>query len=536
MEYAMPLVDDLLTDMEAYLWFCSLDAASGFWAVMMTERAREVSAFVCALGHFEWRRMPFGLKKRANDLSTNDGQRFVGEGGPNFRNACDRPKKTPNVKTGVTEHSTRPRSKFEADRASASTMDPVSRLVNSQIGDMFANGELDESSLVPVFDRRSFVDDICFGSESFDGCLATLDRLLQRFTECRISVSFTKSIFVQPRVDFLSHEVIPEGLRADAKKAKKIKRVTEFSFPTTKKGMQSFLVYAATLYQLKEEDFVPGGDMSAARQSFAMLQQKIGDAPILRHFDRGKQIYVTLFANEWALSSTLMQEHEGKIHPVRFCGRVLKDAEMNYHPAEKEVLALLLLLKTCYTQLAGKTIHVYTRFSTLGWVHTSKSLFGRTAQFAVLLSSWHLIVTRVKEKDCALVIDGDTTFEMIAYRPAGPSAPVRTPTEISSGVCGILRWIAKPEKYGGYGGCSWTLWRLPEWTIVTAASAYLEATTVNKAEYSGMNRGVQAALDHGATELVIVGNSRLAIQQSLGETFWEVCRVLNPPPTLCEST
>ncbi|OWZ08927.1 hypothetical protein PHMEG_00018454 [Phytophthora megakarya] len=62
MEYAMPLVNDLLTDMEAYLWFCSLDAASGIWAVMMTERARKVSAFVCALGHFEWRRMPFGFK------------------------------------------------------------------------------------------------------------------------------------------------------------------------------------------------------------------------------------------------------------------------------------------------------------------------------------------------------------------------------------------------------------------------------------------------------------------------------------------
>ncbi|KAI9981079.1 hypothetical protein PInf_010488 [Phytophthora infestans] len=62
MEYAMPLVDDLLTDLERYLWFCSLDAASGFWAVMMTLRARKVSAFVCALGHFEWLRMPFGLK------------------------------------------------------------------------------------------------------------------------------------------------------------------------------------------------------------------------------------------------------------------------------------------------------------------------------------------------------------------------------------------------------------------------------------------------------------------------------------------
>ncbi|KAE8951277.1 hypothetical protein PR001_g33793, partial [Phytophthora rubi] len=62
MEYAMPLVDDLLTELEAYLWFCSLDAASGFWAVMMTLRARKISAFVCPLGHFEWLRMPFGLK------------------------------------------------------------------------------------------------------------------------------------------------------------------------------------------------------------------------------------------------------------------------------------------------------------------------------------------------------------------------------------------------------------------------------------------------------------------------------------------
>ncbi|KAG3071002.1 hypothetical protein PI124_g21227 [Phytophthora idaei] len=62
MEYAMPLVDDLLTDLECYLWFCSLDAASDFWAIMVTLRARKVSAFVCAMGHFEWLRMPFGLK------------------------------------------------------------------------------------------------------------------------------------------------------------------------------------------------------------------------------------------------------------------------------------------------------------------------------------------------------------------------------------------------------------------------------------------------------------------------------------------
>ncbi|OWZ08928.1 hypothetical protein PHMEG_00018455 [Phytophthora megakarya] len=133
-------------------------------------------------------------------------------------------------KAGVTEGSTRTRSKFEADRESASNPDPVSELVNSSVGDMFSNGEPDES------------------------------------------------------IDILSHEVVPEGLRADAKK---IKRVTGFSFSTSKKGMQSFFggalnyysrfiqdfaVYAAALYQLKDEDFEPGGDLSVARQSFAKLQ------------------------------------------------------------------------------------------------------------------------------------------------------------------------------------------------------------------------------------------------------------------------
>ncbi|GMF33630.1 unnamed protein product [Phytophthora fragariaefolia] len=243
-------------------------------------------------------------------------------------------------------------------------------------------------------------------------------------------------MFVQPTVDFLSHAVSREGLQADAKK---LKAIAELSFPKTKKGVQAFLgalnyysrfiqdfaVYDAALYQVREEDFGPGGDLSTAQRSFKALQTKVADAPILKHFDGTKDVHVMLFANDWALSTTLMQEHDRVIHPVRFCGRVLKDNEVNYHPAEKEVLALLLLLKTCYTQLAGCTINAYT-------------------------------------------------------------------------------------------SCAWILGRLPDWTIAIAASAYLENITVNQAEDMGMNEGLRAAQAYYATDLVIVGDSRLAIQQSLG--------------------
>jgi hypothetical protein len=62
MNYPLPLIDDLLGSFKAVMWFLSLDMASGFWAVKMTERAKRISAFVCPLGHFQWVRMPFGLK------------------------------------------------------------------------------------------------------------------------------------------------------------------------------------------------------------------------------------------------------------------------------------------------------------------------------------------------------------------------------------------------------------------------------------------------------------------------------------------
>ncbi|POM70605.1 LOW QUALITY PROTEIN: Reverse transcriptase [Phytophthora palmivora] len=60
--YPLPLIDDLLIGFEAAMWFMSLDMASSFWAIRMTERARLISAFVCPFGHFQWMRMPFGLK------------------------------------------------------------------------------------------------------------------------------------------------------------------------------------------------------------------------------------------------------------------------------------------------------------------------------------------------------------------------------------------------------------------------------------------------------------------------------------------
>ncbi|GMF67136.1 unnamed protein product [Phytophthora fragariaefolia] len=60
--HPIPLIGDLLEDLDKILWYCSLDMTSGFWVVQITERARKTSAFITRFGLFEWTRMPFGLR------------------------------------------------------------------------------------------------------------------------------------------------------------------------------------------------------------------------------------------------------------------------------------------------------------------------------------------------------------------------------------------------------------------------------------------------------------------------------------------
>ncbi|OWZ13174.1 hypothetical protein PHMEG_00013555 [Phytophthora megakarya] len=222
-------------------------------------------------------------------------------------------------------------------------------------------------------------------------------------------------------------------------------------------------------------------------------------------------VLVMLYANEWALSAVLMQMVDDKLHHVRFCGQVLKDAEMNYHSAEKTV---------CYIQLAEKNLHVYTRFSTLAWVHKSKSLFERAMQFAVLLSPSgkdkreDSEFSQLPQSTITNFVDLDDSLAMVAPPTRGSPNTRMDPSllyaQLSVGFRGYAMSFdgsARTAKNGGYGFFGYFL---------NAASPYSETATVNMAEYTAINNVVQAALEYGAEGLVIVDDSTLAFKQSLG--------------------
>ncbi|OWZ00557.1 reverse transcriptase [Phytophthora megakarya] len=418
--YPQPLIDDLITGFEGMMWFMSLDMASGFWAVRMTERAKLISAFTCPFGHFQW-----------------------------------------------------------------------------------------------------------------------VHALLYRLRYWGISVSLPKIEFGKRVIPYLSHEIGAKGIRATPKI---IKGIQELPFPSTLKGVQSFLgslnyyykfiedyaVVAASLYELTDDQVRAGRDLSRARESFEILKKKIVSTPLLRHPDRTKPFVIIPHANQWAACAVLGQMHDGLVQPVRFTGRVLSDAELKYHIAEKEVLAVMRVLHVFKNRIEGCSLIIYTRHSVLKWVINSKTAEGRLMPWGVVLSQYDLEIRKVsRDEDGLAVIMGagitprehlDEVTEVLIpakgrIKPP-PVVSVEMLSEEYSGVVLSFDGAAKTSTRKGSCGC--ILWQLPEWKVLDARGYILDGVTVIDAEYFGLLKGLAMALERGIRDIVVVGDSRIVIQQVQG--------------------
>ncbi|OWY98749.1 reverse transcriptase, partial [Phytophthora megakarya] len=339
----MSLINDLLEDLESTLWYCSLDMASGFWVVKMTDRARLISAFVTPFGLFEWNRMPFGLKNAPQIY-----QRMIDNALYGFTRI-----------PGAEDH--------------------------GSMVDVFEDGEPVDPGKPSVLGRRSYIDDILIPADNWDQLCDRAEGLLEACDKWNLSITVVKRFWGMPKVEYLSHKVSHNGLEANPKDLSRF--------------IEDYAIYASVLYELREIDFAamakeatqgriqqvleaegvdPGSqeDLKVAHQRtldlvvsdptevdprwihahrpFNVLKTRIATTPILRHFDPDRKATVVVYASDWAISGALMQEYDQIYYPVTFAtfgSRTLKSNELNYGIAEKEVLALLRILDLNYNTL-----------------------------------------------------------------------------------------------------------------------------------------------------------------------------------------
>ncbi|KAE8969432.1 hypothetical protein PR001_g27503 [Phytophthora rubi] len=163
MYYPLPLIDDLLIGFESAMWFLSLDMASGYWAVPMTLRAQHISAFICPLGHFQWTRMPFGLKAAPliyQQMLDNCLWGFVRLP----------PGEEAQVDPDVLQ--------FLGLKAEVRDSESDELPALTEALTVFRRNIPAPPQMNPVLGRSSYIDDIAYGTETWDQLCLDLDRLL----------------------------------------------------------------------------------------------------------------------------------------------------------------------------------------------------------------------------------------------------------------------------------------------------------------------------------------------------------------------
>jgi hypothetical protein len=68
-QWSLPRIADILDNMLGSLWFSTFDFKSGYYQVAMSPASVEKTAFVTPDGHYEFLRLPFGLKNAPSHLS-----------------------------------------------------------------------------------------------------------------------------------------------------------------------------------------------------------------------------------------------------------------------------------------------------------------------------------------------------------------------------------------------------------------------------------------------------------------------------------
>ncbi|GMF16978.1 unnamed protein product [Phytophthora fragariaefolia] len=265
MVYPLPLINDLLGDLDKVLWYCSLDMASGFWVVSMTDRARAVSAFITPFGLFERNRMPIGLKNQIY-------QRLLDNALYGFLKITKR-----------------------QDHQARNARDPG----RQRPIDLFQDGEPDTDKESSVLGRLSYMDDILVTAGSWEMLCERVDKLLNACDEWNLSISVAKRFWGLKKLDYLGHRISAGGMEA------RPKDLSSLPFPTSLSSI------GQAKARLESDDQNQRDKWTRATKAFVVLKDKIVNAPILTHFDPDKRPVVILYTSKWAVSAALVQEHEG---------------------------------------------------------------------------------------------------------------------------------------------------------------------------------------------------------------------------------
>lgn len=338
-KYPIPNISDVLDKLGKCQYFTTLDLASGFYQVEMDPNDVEKTAFNVEHGHFEFLRMPMGLK---NSPST-------------FQRVMD------NVLRGL------------QNEICLVYLDDII-VFSTSLQEHMTNLEkvfqrLRESNFKIQMDKSEFLK----LETAYLGHIITRDGI--KPNPDKISAINKYPIPKTPKEikQFLGllgyyRKFIPDFARITKPLTQCLKKGRKITF---------------------DPEYV---------QCFEKCKALLTNDPILQYPDFTKEFNLTTDASNVAIGAVLSQGPINADKPICYASRTLNESEINYSTIEKELLAIVWATKYFRPYLFGRKFKILTDHKPLQWMVNMKEPNSRLTRWRLRLSEYDFTVTYKKGK------------------------------------------------------------------------------------------------------------------------------------------
>ncbi|KAL5547542.1 hypothetical protein UlMin_002773 [Ulmus minor] len=219
---------------------------------------------------------------------------------------------------------------------------------------------------------------------------------------------------------------------------------------------------------------------------------------------------------ERSLGALIAQEKGGIERPIYYLSRLVRGAECNYSPIEKQCLALVYVAQRLRNYMLAHKIHLVSRSNPFRYMMRNPIPSSRLTRWLLVLSEFDIQVIPPTGKKSQALAELLAAFPTMGNDMIDPEIP-GVPHEIAT-IDGEQEWqlMFDGSATTGKGGIGIVLIS-PESKTHTKACKLMYGCSNNEAEYEALIAGLEFAASKGAKSLIVKGDSRLVIQQLKGE-------------------
>lgn len=329
--YPLPRIDDSLDSLGRAKYFSTLDLASGYWQIGLSEDAKQKSAFCTTGGLYQFKVMPFGL--------TNAPATFQ-------------------------------------------------RLMERVLG-----GLQWQICLVYIDDIIIFSRTFEQHLESLDQVFERLEWAGLKLKPKKCHLFRKKVKYLGHEVSAEGIATDPEKTKAvrEWPVPKTVAEVRSFLGLCSyyRRFVEEFATTAKPLTKLTEKS-VPFVWKEAEQAAFDKLKHLLCTAPVLAFPDRDATFVLDTDASDVGIGAVLSQLVDGEERVIAYGSRVLTKQERRYCITRRELLAVVHFVKTYRHFLVGKEFKLRTDHASLRWIKSFKEPEGQLARWLETLDTYNM--------------------------------------------------------------------------------------------------------------------------------------------------